>query len=253
MEKVHLQFRVLDEVVSTDVEPMPEEIRLDEILPLLRVLDDQFCGVAIRKNGQPVTCAKGCSACCKIQPVPVTPVEAYSLLLLVEAMPEPRREELLARFRDCVLRLEAAGLAEGYLEGRPAASMEQAQTNARHYLDLRLVCPFLEDDVCSIYAIRPFTCREYFVTSAKELCTDPIALPVRPVPRIVSGASTILGTAAEIAGIAGYTVPLTLALIFAERHRDALAKTYSSSEVLTRSLRTLVASNITSKRQPGGS
>lgn len=238
-----MQFHVLDEVVSTEVEPMPERIRLDEILPLLRVLDDQFLGVAIRKNGQPVTCAKGCSACCKIQPVPVTPVEAYGLLLLVEAMPEPRREEILSRFRDCVERLDAAGVAETYLEGRPAASPEQAQANVRRYLDLQLVCPFLEDDACSIYEIRPFTCREYFVTSPKEFCTDPLSLPVRRVPQIVSGGSTILSTGAALAGISGYTVPLTLALVFAERHRETLARTYLSPEVLTRSLQTLLASS----------
>lgn len=243
METIPLQFHVLDEVVSTEAGPLPERIRLDEILPLLRVLDDQFLGVAIRKYGQPVTCAKGCSACCKIQPVPVTPVEAYGLLLLVEAMPEPHREEILCRFRDCVSRLEAAGVAETYLEGRPAASPEEAHANMRHYLDLQLVCPFLENDACSIYEIRPFTCREYFVTSPKEFCTDPISLPVKRVPQIVAGGSTVLSTAAALAGITGYTVPLTLALTFAEMHREALSRTYPSPEVLTRSLQTLLASS----------
>jgi Fe-S-cluster containining protein len=243
MEKVPVEFRVLNETVSAEIEPMPERIRLDEILPLLRVLDDQFLGVAIRKNGQPVTCAKGCSACCKIQPVPVTPAEAYGLLLLVEAMPEPRRGEILSRFGDCVARVQEAGLAETYLEGRPAASMEEAKANVQHYLDLQLVCPFLEDDACNIYEIRPFTCREYLVTSPKEFCTDPLSFPVERVPQIVSGGSTILGTAAGLTGASGYTVPLTLALVFAERHREALAKTYPATEVVSRSLQTLVASS----------
>jgi Fe-S-cluster containining protein len=243
MEKVPVQFRVLDEVVSAEVEPMPERIRLDEMLPLLRVLDDQFLGIAIRKNGQPVTCAKGCSACCKIQPVPVTPAEAYGLLLLVEAMPEPRRAEILSRFRDCVASVQAAGLVETYLEGRQAASMEEAKANVQHYLDLQLVCPFLDNDACSIYEIRPFTCREYLVTSPKEFCADPLSFPVKRVPQIVSGGSTMLGTAAGLTGKSGYSIPLTLALVFAERHREALATTYPSLEVVNRSLQTLVASS----------
>jgi Fe-S-cluster containining protein len=247
MDKLPLEFRVLDELVQVNVEPLPQRIRLDQILPVLRALDDGVSSVAIRKSPEPVTCAKGCSACCKIQPVPVTPVEAYDLFLLVEAMPEPKRQEVLARFQDCVSRLEAAGLAAGYLEGRAAPSVEQAQANVRRYLDMGLVCPFLEDDCCSIYEHRPFTCRHYFVTSPKEFCVDPISLPIKRVPVLASGAKAILGPAVELNGIPGHTLPLNLALVFALAHGDSLSRTQPSGDVYALCLRTFVASS----RQPG--
>jgi Fe-S-cluster containining protein len=243
MEKVSLEYRVGNESVTTEVEVPSEQIRLDEILPVLRVLDDQLSTIAIRKGGHAVTCAKGCSACCRIQPVPVTPVEAYGLRLLVNAMAEPRRTEVLARFEYCVAQLEAVGLKDIYLEGRKASSDEQAQANAKKYLDLKLVCPFLEDDACSIYEARPFSCREYFVTSPKELCVDPISLPVQRVTPLVSGAMAILGATADLTGTKGYTVPLTLALLYSDGHAESMAGMYPGRQVFDRSILTLFASN----------
>jgi Fe-S-cluster containining protein len=234
MEKAPLQFRILDSLIRVDAPP--ERARLDEILPALWALDDGFAAAAIRQNGRPVSCAKGCSACCRIQAVPVTPVEAYALLLLVERLPEPRRTAILTRFAASVARLHAAGLAEGFLEGRRPVSEEDAKAQARQYLDLGLICPFLDHDVCSIYQARPFACREYFVTSANELCVDPLLHPVKTVPAISDGGEANLATAAAFTGRPGYTIPLTLALIYATTHREELERTYDGNQIFTRAL-----------------
>jgi Fe-S-cluster containining protein len=243
MPKVPVEFRILEEPVAAEAEPLPERARLDAMLPLLRVLDDQVAAIAVRRNGPAASCAKGCSACCRIQPVPVTPVEAYDLALLVAEMPEPRRSRVLSRFAECAGRLEAAGLARMYLEGRRAASEGEAEANARKYLDLGLVCPFLEDDSCSIYERRPFTCREYFVTSPKELCADPLANAVQTVPMILSGARAALMAAAGLAGTGGFVFPLVLALAYAGEHREELQRVYPGTEVFSRALKAFLTSN----------
>lgn len=238
-----MEFRILDERVAAEAEPMPERARLDEMLPLLRVLDDQVAGIAVRRNRLPTTCAKGCSACCRIQPVPVTPAEAYDLALLVAELPEPRRRRVLSRFGEYAARLEAAGLARVYLDGRPAASAAEAQANARKYLDLALVCPFLEDDSCSIYDRRPFTCREYFVTSPKELCVDPLANPVQPVPMVLSAVRAVLVASAALAGTAGFVLPLVLALLYVNEHSEKLRQVYPGTDVLAWALKAFLNSN----------
>ena len=49
-----------------------------------------------------------------------------------------------------------------------------AETQRRlglEYFKPQIPCPFLEDESCSIYAERPFVCREYLVTSPAENCT----------------------------------------------------------------------------------
>jgi Fe-S-cluster containining protein len=241
MARSPLQLRVADQLVQLEMPAHGERMRLDQALPALRAIQDAFAAAAIRKDGQAVTCVKGCSACCRIQPVPVTPVEACALLLLVEQMPEPHRAAVIARFEERVERLREAGLADGFLEGRRATSEEHAKAEARRYLDLALACPFLEDGACSIYETRPFTCREYFVTTPKELCQDPLSSPVRTVPGIPQAVEASRATAEAFMGKAVYAIPLTLALVYAASHRDDLERTYESSQLLNCSIAELLA------------
>ncbi len=238
MEKPLLQFPVLGRPVSVAIRSLPTMARLDDALPLLRALDDQLMAIAIEANGRPVSCARGCAACCRVQPVPVTPAESYGLLRLVESLPEPSRGRVLAQFSDRQARLASAGLASGYLEGRRPESEMQGRADAKAYLDLRLACPFLEDDdSCGIYRERPFACREYCVTSNKEYCNDPLEAPVETVPMPASLSEASMEAAAAISGTRGFTIPLTLALVFATRHREELERTYPGTEILTRSIR----------------
>src|ERR1700733_7332324 len=94
---IRLQLRILGEPVSIEAPQPPERVRLDEVLPLLRDIDDRAVDLAVKRTeaeGKSVSCCKGCSTCCRAQPVPVTPPEAYALLRLVEKLPEPRRTEI---------------------------------------------------------------------------------------------------------------------------------------------------------------
>jgi Fe-S-cluster containining protein len=164
---VRLQLRILGEPVAVEAPAPPEYARLDDVLPLLRKIDDHAVGLTVQRSeaaGKSVSCAKGCAACCRAQPVPVTPPEAYALLRLVEDLPEPRRADVRARFADRARRLRDAGLADRFLT-IDGTDVKQVRDAAQRYFRLGLVCPFLEDDACSIYEDRPFVCREYLVTS----------------------------------------------------------------------------------------
>lgn len=236
MERLSLCFRILDETVTVETAALPAEARLDEVLPALRILDDAAIDLAARRHGRPVTCAKGCAACCRIQLVPVTPAEAYSLLRTVENLPEPRRTEIRSRFAERMSRLEAAELADFFRETDAASRSERMRENMPRYLDLGLECPFLEDDACSIYPERPSACRDYLVSSPKELCARPLTEPVQVVPTILPMARAAMDAAAVLSGRAQRMVPLTLALEFAEQHREELERRYPSGQVLAESL-----------------
>ena len=219
---------------------LPEQIRLDQVVPLLKILDDQAIGIAVAENGRPVTCAKGCSTCCRIQMVPVAPVEAYALLRYVEELPEPRRSEIRSRFADRVQRLTDAGLAHEYLEGREPSTEDHARARMEQYLNLGLSCPFLEEDICSIYSQRPFACRQYLVTSPKEFCAHPLSDPVAVVPMILLPMQAALETGASFSGRRQFTMPLVLALMYAEAHREELEQTYPSTQVVARAIERLL-------------
>src|SRR5215210_6424527 len=75
--------------------------RLDELLPALYVIDDRLIETAIARHeaaGEHISCRKGCSACCRVQPVPVIPPEAFALARLVDALPERRQSAVRAAF-----------------------------------------------------------------------------------------------------------------------------------------------------------
>lgn len=232
---VRIELRVLGARVAVESPRPPDRARLDELLPLFRAIDNAVIDRAVERldAGETVSCQKGCSACCRAQPVPVTPPEAYALFKLVEELPEPRRTEVRERFAERVRVLREAGLLARYFQNTPAGP-EEARALAHQYFRLNLVCPFLEAGACSIHPDRPFVCRQYLVTSPAELCADPFANPVRPVAIPIAPATATLRVGSEVLGTPQFTVPLVLALEFAEAHRAELEQTYSAMEVAQR-------------------
>ena len=242
--RIELVLRIDGEPLPVSAPQPPAHGRLDELLPAMQAIDNAAIGHAIRKAeaaGKQVTCAKGCSACCRAQPVPVTPPEAHALLLLVEAMPAARRREVEARFADRVARLREAGLADGFLHRDPALDADGARTLARDYFALGLVCPFLQDDACSIHPQRPFVCRQYLVTSDPALCADPFANPVDVVPMPLQAATAMLSAASQAMAIPQHTVPLVLALEHARTHREALRQRVDAEPVFRHWLQALAS------------
>jgi Fe-S-cluster containining protein len=244
MATVRVELRVLGEPVSAEVPAPDGPVRLDSVLPLLRQLDDRIVELAARRaeaeRGEPVSCRKGCSACCRAQPVPVTPPEAYALARLVEGLPEPRRTAVRERFAANARRLDEAGLKEFFLgRDREEVTADEARGVARRYLGLGLACPFLEDDACGIYPDRPFVCRQYLVTSPAEWCRNPLDNPVRPVPTAARFGHAALELSDKYLGPPRYTVPLALALEYAERHRGELERTFPAEAVFRESLAAL--------------
>ncbi|HEV3386228.1 MAG TPA: YkgJ family cysteine cluster protein, partial [Gemmata sp.] len=214
-----------------------------QLLPFAYALDNQVIGAAIHKvetEGKSVSCHKGCSACCRAQPVPVTPPEAHAIALFVDALPEPRRMEIRNRFADGVARLKSKGLFELFLRETEVTDKDQARTIAGEYFQLGLVCPFLDDDACSIHLARPFVCRQYLVTSPAELCTDPLTNKVDVVPIPVAPAKALLKAGETVTGRPQLTVPLVLSLEYAGRHRDELERTGDSEQLLHQWLAALV-------------
>jgi len=141
-----------------------------EIVPALQGLVNAV--VAAAETGKTISCRKGCGACCR-QLVPISRTEGERLLQLIEAMPAARREALTRRFDAAAAAIEAAGLKDR--SDRTDRELSLA------YFALRVPCPFLEDESCSIHAERPLVCREYVVTSPAELCAGPTQEGVTPV------------------------------------------------------------------------
>lgn len=104
---------------------------------------------------QKTACGRGCAACCS-QNVTITALEGEQILGYVIA------ENLLPWFATC---LEAAGdppprpgqttnaYARAIIAGQASDSAEEQQSAGP--------CPFLEDQACRLYPVRPFACRSF--------------------------------------------------------------------------------------------
>jgi Fe-S-cluster containining protein len=162
----------------------------------------------------------------------VTPAETLALARQVQAMPAARQARVRARFADGVTRLRQAGLFDALIRDEPTTSPQQALTVNATYFGLGLACPFLEDGACSIHVDRPFVCRQYLVTSPATLCADPLNAPVAVVPMPLRPVGSMLNAATAVAGRPQLTVPLMLALVYAERHHEELQRTADARKTL---------------------
>jgi Fe-S-cluster containining protein len=230
---LRIELNVLGERIAVEADQPPERVRLDEVLPLLYEIDNRAIDLAVRKveaDGMHISCKKGCSVCCRSQPVPITPPEAFALTRLLSTMPDERRQRIVQRFSANTERLREADLLGVLRREKPIASREEAREVAQRYFALRLVCPFLEDDACGIYADRPFVCRQYLVTSPAELCADPFNNPVEPVPVPLRPATAVLAATEKLLGQEQHSLPLTLAMEYVKDRSETLAQTFPAEE-----------------------
>lgn len=193
------------------------------LLPLYRKTADAVVETAVQMaeaNGEKISCAKGCGACCR-QLVPISALEARRLGSLVQNLPGKRRAPIRERFAAARVKLEQAGLLEGLLEPRDASD-EEIQALGHAYFAQGIACPFLEDESCSIHPERPVACREYLVTSPREHCAQPSANNISLVKMPVAVARALRKLEPRQPGHARW-VPLILAPEWADAHPDRAA------------------------------
>jgi Fe-S-cluster containining protein len=219
-------------------------VPITSIVPLTRRLGEEMLKLEehhSRKSGRSISCRMGCAACCRML-VPLSPPEAFSLLEYVEQLPSERRETIEKKIAATKAGLEAHGLVDrlqAVADAETPISDEELEPINRAYYALRHPCPFLENEMCSIYEARPAACRELLVTSPAELCDDLIENPVEPIPVSVR-IGTVLGLLwANVSGSAPRLIPLPLALDWARQHREASTKQWSGSHLIDRMLDTM--------------
>jgi Fe-S-cluster containining protein len=207
----------------------------------IRQLGEQALALEEQKTlaaGQTISCRMGCAACCRML-VPISPPEAFALQDMVRALPEQRRETTLKHVAEARARLERAGLLTRLTE---IAETERQLTDGefeavnRAYYALRMPCPFLENEVCSIYEDRPAACRELLVTTPADLCQDLATNPVRPLPVAVRVSTALALLWSDLIGGPARLIPLPLALEWADRHAAEGTRTWQGRHLLEKAL-----------------
>ncbi len=155
---------------------MPLDEALALLLPGLRAIAETHTTAgskAAEEAGTPVSCRKGCGACCR-QLAPVLPIEVPALARALDEMTPERRAGVIARATEARRVAERAGLrADLDAVTDPETTLAFRWRVATAWFALGIDCPFLDEGACSIHAERPLSCREYLVTSDPKHCEDP--------------------------------------------------------------------------------
>lgn len=106
-----------------------------------RARHEKVCNEVLEQEPEKPACRKGCSFCCNLR-VALKAHEVFRITVHVASkFSKKRRDEIMKRAQ-----LNLSILASLSKRG-------QVTTN--------LKCPFLQDDACSIYEVRPASCRDF--------------------------------------------------------------------------------------------
>jgi Fe-S-cluster containining protein len=237
---IHLQFADQERTVSVHFRRGQQTVR--EVLPVARELAHNITGMAIEAaecQGRKISCRAGCAACCR-QLVAISLIDAQALADLVASMPQERQAIVRSRFASNIRRLEEAGLLDPNepkgsraLLGPELPTVEFAvRAVATRYFQQQIPCPFLENESCSIYSERPLVCREYHVTSPAEDCARLYEIGVECVELPVRMGDCLTHIAHQLSAARLETIPLVLALEWAEAHPGALVQKSDGLQML---------------------
>lgn len=134
----------------------------DSYFPLLHyALYAPLQGILAEAGGK-ISCFKGCSRCCS-RIVVASRVEALALIDYIYAFTDFDRDETNRRVG------EHAALLRGFLDDRSGGDDENAV-----WFEKNIPCPFLRDEICSVYEGRPLSCRLYHSLDDPERCARPV-------------------------------------------------------------------------------
>lgn len=180
------------QVLSLQAKIPDAKVTALELLPVYQRFTNTIVSHSIEQSeraGKSISCQAGCGACC-VQPIPVTELEAEHLAQVVKRMEPTRQQAVRERFATSLAVLKEAGL-DSALREMSNLDEDQRRDLAIQYFQLKLDCPFLENQSCGIYQDRPLRCREYLVTSDPAHCEalasdkiEKVALPFSLVPAL---------------------------------------------------------------------
>lgn len=139
-------------------------------------LDDDITFITshLANNGHKIPCSCGCSACCK-QAIVATPFEATLIGIYLT-----NNNTIHDIFLDNYTQWQAAteNIREEFMDWAHQYYSKNVDDGRFKYTDFHTPCPFLVDNLCQIYPVRPYCCRSYLATT--EYCQSPETPNERP-------------------------------------------------------------------------
>jgi len=189
-------------------------------------VDAEFARVAARFSDR-MQCRKGCSMCCS-QMFSISLVEAAFIARAVKGLPDDERQRL-------------QGAAREYLAQAPRQPKQDAEGDGQETVlprpGLRLTCPALKDDSCSIYSARPIICHKWGI---------PVFNPVKPLELQACELNFRPGEAIDVDGLLEPQVALLEDWVELKNRFNSSGKTATVAEALLFDYEELLVNNLES-------
>jgi len=202
--------------------------RLSDLVPLARALCDNMMSETMdrcKMLGQKISCGKGCSACCSHYLIPLSIPEVIHLYDDIESLPVDQSSEFWKNSLSAARTL----LEDGSLE-RPDGESSLDYVG-EWYSDKQASCPFLENDLCGIYAQRPLACREYLAKTPAQWCCPEFVDRVKKVRLPLSVLESLGKAAAALEGTPVEAIMLPFILPWIEENNERINQEWSSRKM----------------------
>ncbi len=249
-DREHLDFQIdlSGRVLNLTISYVDRPLKLSDLVPMARAMCTKVVNTAAEiaaEWGQRITCSKGCTYCCSYL-APLSPAEAFRIRDEILTMPVNRRRHYL---RSLMIRARyilnhRQSLQQPEEPSGLTSQQDCLQNISQWYGNLKLACPFLSNQQCSIYQLRPLVCREYLVSSPASVChfTSPAAMP-QIIPLPVSIAEVLMTTSCRFEETEQEAVMLPFTILWTEENRARSEQTWQGKvlvETFVESLNTML-------------
>ncbi len=235
---VSFNFSILDKKIELDVELSKAQSRLSDIVPTARIICQKIIDTVIENahvKNENIPCCKGCSACCSHYLVPLSVPEVFRLREDISFLPVSMRKSIWKNNVKAAHKILESKPPELFFEQPDVLENNQVDlySLSNWYSNLNIVCPFLSNDLCSIYEQRPLACREHFIEGSATACSGGhaeatvIDIPIQMPVALGKLASELERTDTE-------AIILPLALIWSEDNYGRAEKTWPTDMLINR-------------------
>ena len=247
MDLVELELDISGKLLHIRIGAENKAAKLSDMVPLARLVSAKIISTIeepLINSGDTITCHAKCSHCCRYL-IPLTIPEAMQLTEVVTTMAEWER-----RFVDESTLLTARCL----LELTPKQSLEKI-TNAEietgfklkdisdWYGRMNLPCPFLLNNLCTIYEQRPIACREHLAISPASHCKVNSTNQPQLLQMPLSVLEALAQLTNELEGTTPEAIILPFALVWCRENPEYLKHSWPASQLLRRFINILTVQN----------
>jgi Fe-S-cluster containining protein len=232
VEVVGFNIKIFQQQLNFEIAAAKGWATLADIVPVARRISTKVTLAVLnnlKQQGQVVPCCKGCSQCCYYL-VPLSVPEAFSMRRQILAMDPARREFLANRW------LETASIVIENHQQSAQQTLTFTESYIRQishwYSQLKLPCPFLSENLCSVYQIRPSACREHIVTGSSNLCGTDTTRDLNVVNMPISILEAMTQLTAQLEQSQPEAVMLPVALPWTQINLERDKRTWPAIEIV---------------------